>query len=61
MRFRLTYEGELRSSQRDPLGNQPNKLADHKQHIRREFHRQLKRLWEGTFFALACNNFRFLR
>jgi hypothetical protein len=54
MRFRLTYEGELRSSQRDPLGNQPNKLAEHKQHIRREFHKQLKFLWETNKFLREC-------
>lgn len=50
MRFRLTYEGPLRATQRDPVGNQANPLAVYKQHIRREFHRQLKELWRTNKF-----------
>lgn len=40
MKFYLTYKGSLRSS-----GNQ-QKRSPHKHSIRREFHQQLKRLWE---------------
>ena len=40
MKFYLTYKGSLRSS-----GN-TKKRSSHKHSIRREFHRQLKRLWE---------------
>lgn len=50
MRFRLVYEGELRANQRDPLGNQTDRLAEHKQAIRKVFHRQLKHLWETDWF-----------
>ena len=50
MRFRLTYEGELRSSQRDPLEFQYDRLAEHKQSIRKIFHRQLKHLWQTNKF-----------
>jgi hypothetical protein len=50
MRFRLTYEGELRASQRDPERDQRNKLAEHKQLIRKEFHGQLKQLWQTNKF-----------
>jgi hypothetical protein len=50
MRFRLTYSGPLRPNQRDPLGTQPDKLAEHKQDIRKVFHCQLKRLWETNKF-----------
>ena len=45
MKFRLTYEGELRATQRDPLPGQTSPLASHKHEIRRVFHRQLKHLW----------------
>jgi hypothetical protein len=45
MRFRLTYQGTLRPSQRDPEGSQTNPLAAHKQEIRKIFHAQLKELW----------------
>ena len=45
MKFRLTYQGELRPTQRDPEGDQRNPLAVHKQEIRRQFHRQLKQFW----------------
>ena len=50
MRFRLIYEGELRSNQRDPIGGQSDRLAEHKQSIRKVFHRQLKHLWESNWF-----------
>lgn len=50
MKFRLTYEGELRATQRDPERGQTNPLAAHKHAIRREFHRQLKQLWETDRF-----------
>jgi len=50
LKFRLTYEGELRATQRDPLAHQINPLAPHKHDIRRCFHKQLKRLWEVNDF-----------
>jgi hypothetical protein len=50
MRFRLTYEGELRASQRDAENNQRDRLAEHKQVIRKVFHRQLKHLWNTNKF-----------
>jgi hypothetical protein len=50
MRFRLCYEGDLRPTQRDALGTERDKLAPHKQQIRRCFHRQLKHLWETNEF-----------
>jgi hypothetical protein len=50
MRFRLTYEGELRASQRDPERGQRNPMAEHKQSIRKVFHRQLKHLWQTNKF-----------
>jgi hypothetical protein len=52
MEFRLTYEGPLYATQREPTGGQTDKKADHKHHIRRVFHNQLKRLWEITPFLL---------
>jgi hypothetical protein len=48
MEFRLTYEGPLYSTQREPQGAQRDPRADHKHHIRRIFHNQLQRLWEIT-------------
>lgn len=50
MKFRLTYEGELRPTQRDPQGMQSNPLAVHKHSIRRHFHHQLKELWATIQF-----------
>jgi hypothetical protein len=50
MKFRLTYEGSLRPTQRDPEKSQPNPLAIHKQEIRRCFHRQLRHLWSVNKF-----------
>jgi hypothetical protein len=45
MKFRLTYEGELQPTARNPMG------SVHK-HIRRWFHRQLKKLWATNRFLL---------
>jgi hypothetical protein len=50
MRFRLTYRGELRPTQRDPLKDKADPLAAHKHRIRQEFHRQLKQLWATNKF-----------
>jgi hypothetical protein len=50
MKFRLTYQGEVRPTGRDALPGQKNPLAQHKQHIRRHFHGQLKYLWETNKF-----------
>jgi hypothetical protein len=50
MRFRLVYEGELRPSQKDALDNQNDRLAEHKQSIRKHFHPQLKHLWATNKF-----------
>lgn len=50
MQFRLIYEGPLRPSQRDPIDQQVNPLADHKHQIRRVFHTQLKHLWATDKF-----------
>ncbi len=50
MRFRLVYEGELKPSQLDPLTGNPDKLAEHKQNIRKVFHKQLKQLWATNRF-----------
>lgn len=50
MKFRLVYEGELRSNQRRPMDGQFDKLAVHKQAIRKKFHLQLKHLWETNEF-----------
>lgn len=51
MEFRLTYQGPLRSSQREPIGTQRDPRADHKHEIRKTFHRQLKRLWATSLAA----------
>lgn len=52
MKFRLTYEGELRATQRDPAPDQQNPLASHKHAIRRVFHTQLRHLWAtGRFLS----------
>ena len=50
MKFRLTYEGELRATQRDPTSDQRNPLASHKHSIRRVFHKQLRHLWATDRF-----------
>jgi hypothetical protein len=53
MRFRLTYEGELQSTQGEPRDGQRVPLAAHKQAIRKEFHDQLKQLWQTNKFLKA--------
>lgn len=50
MQFRLTYQGPLRPTQRDPEEDQANPLADHKHQIRKSFHAQLKQLWATNKF-----------
>ena len=50
MKFRLYYEGELRPTQRDPLSHEPDKIAQHKQAMRRGFHKQLRHLWRTNRF-----------
>jgi hypothetical protein len=50
MKFRLTYEGELRPSQKDAIGSQPEPLALHKHKIRQHFHGQLRELWATNRF-----------
>jgi hypothetical protein len=50
MRFRLTYEGELYASGRDPEGGQRVPMAEHKQRIRKQFHGQLKQFWQNNKF-----------
>ena len=54
MKFRLTYEGELRPTGNDPYGTQKDPLAPHKQNIRRVFHGQLKQLWATNRFLSEC-------
>ena len=46
MEFRLTYEGLLLATQKDPVDGQADARAEHKRHIRRQFHLQLKRFWD---------------
>jgi len=50
MRFRLTYEGELKASGRDPENGQHNRMAPHKQAIRKIFHGQLRQFWQTNKF-----------
>lgn len=55
MRFRLTYEGPLKSSQpthREGKDGQPRKDKhwEHKHRIRQHFHGQLKELWQTNKF-----------
>lgn len=45
MKFRLTYYGPLRPTNRDDNNDGTNPLCVHKHDIRREFHKQLKQLW----------------
>jgi hypothetical protein len=54
----LVYQGELKANQRDPVQNQPDRLAEHKQTIRKVFHRQLKYLWETNSFLSSARVFR---
>lgn len=46
MEFRLTYEGLLFATQRDPVDQQADPRATHKRDLRKVFHTQLKRLWD---------------
>ena len=46
MEFRLTYDGPLYATQRDPVGSQMDPRTNHKHDLRRRFHAQLKRLWQ---------------
>src|SRR6185369_6372863 len=50
MKFRPTYDGEVRPTGGTPVGNQKNPLAEHKHHIRRQFHGQLKQFWNTDLF-----------
>lgn len=50
MRFRLCYEGELKATQRDPVAGQNDRLAEHKQALRKCFHKQLKQQWQTNKF-----------
>jgi hypothetical protein len=52
MEFRLTYEGRLLATQRDPMNSQPMKAEqrENKHEIRRVIHHQLARLWDITPF-----------
>lgn len=50
MQFRLTYEGPLFATQKDPVSGQVDRRSDHKHFIRQAFHPQMKRLWEITPF-----------
>ena len=54
MRFRLTYEGPLRPTQREPEDHQPHPMAPHQHTIRKSFHKQLKRLWSTNRFLREC-------
>lgn len=50
MRFRLVYQGPLQSKQRDAVDGQRDPTAAHTHAIRRQFHAQMKRLWETNKF-----------
>ena len=50
LKFRLTYQGPLRATQREAFEGQVDRLASHKQDIRKCFHRQLKQLWKTNDF-----------
>jgi hypothetical protein len=50
MRFRLVYEGPVRSVNRDAPDDKPDYMALHKHEMRVKFHAQLKRLWEVNKF-----------
>lgn len=45
MKFRLTYDGPLPSTQGAPRGQQPDPRGPAKHRMRQSFHAQLKRLW----------------
>jgi hypothetical protein len=48
MEFKLTYEGPLFATQRDPIPSQPPKHTQNRHDIRRDFHIQLRRLWDSV-------------
>jgi hypothetical protein len=52
MEFRLTYEGELLSTQGEARDGQPlkRKLKENKHRLRCAFHTQMRRLWDITPF-----------
>lgn len=50
MKFRLTYEGRLRPTNRDALPDRSDPLSVHKHEIRSAFHGQLKHLWATNRF-----------
>jgi hypothetical protein len=58
MKFRLTYAGPLRPTQRDARDDEIHPLAPHKQEIRRHFHRQLKHLWSTNRYLREREVFR---
>jgi hypothetical protein len=48
MRFRLVFSGAIPPGQRNPEKKQSDPLAVQKQRIRRDFHVQLRELWQQT-------------
>src|SRR5687768_1668625 len=52
VRFRLTYRGPLFTTQGEPRNGQkaPPRLASHKHDMRKQFHKQLKVLWQYNRF-----------
>jgi hypothetical protein len=50
MKFRLTYSGKLRATNRDALPGNDDPLSVHKHEIRTVFHEQLKQLWATNTF-----------
>jgi len=51
MRFKLTYQGELRSTQKnDPASQEKSTLSKHKHDIRKKFYQQLKEFWKLNKF-----------
>lgn len=46
LQFTITYAGELRATQRDPLEGRPPKHTLNRRHIRKCVHHQMKRLWD---------------
>ncbi len=50
MRFRLTYEGSLKSSQDRPAPGKTDRRAAHKHELRRHFHKQLRHFFETDKF-----------
>lgn len=54
MKFRLTYEGPLRPTQREAEDHQPHPHAPHQHTIRKCFHKQLKHLWATNKFLSTC-------